>query len=76
MGTGAGLLPATRWQKALFVLPALLLTIAIVIFPTIFAVLLPRYRIELTQPPATYRNDHSKMVVQLAQPCGARMRPR
>jgi len=43
---------------------------------TIFAVLLPRYRFELTQPPATYRNDHSKMVVQLAQPCGARMIPR
>ena len=43
---------------------------------TIFAVLLPRYRFELTQPPATYRNDHSKMVVQLAQPCGARMVPR
>lgn len=39
MGTGAGLLPATRWQKALFVLPALLLTIAIVIFPTIFGLL-------------------------------------
>lgn len=39
MGTGAGLLPATRWQKALFVLPALLLTIVIVIFPTIFGLL-------------------------------------
>jgi multiple sugar transport system permease protein len=39
MGTGAGLLPATRWQKALFVLPALLLTVVIVIFPTIFGLL-------------------------------------
>ena len=42
----------------------------------IFAVLLRRYEFELTQPSDTYRNDHSKMVVQLAQPCGARMRPR
>lgn len=39
MGTGAGLLPATRWQKVLFILPALLLTVVIVIFPTIFGVL-------------------------------------
>jgi sterol 14-demethylase len=43
---------------------------------TIFAVLLRRYRFELTQPPDSYVNDHSKMVVQLAQPCGARMTPR
>jgi sterol 14alpha-demethylase len=42
----------------------------------IFTVLLRRYRFELTQPPESYRNDHSKMVVQLAQPCGARMVPR
>jgi sterol 14-demethylase len=42
----------------------------------IFTVLLRRYEFELTQPPETYRNDHSKMVVQLAQPCGARMVPR
>lgn len=32
-------LPATRWQKAVFVLPAFLLTLAIVIFPTIFGLL-------------------------------------
>ena len=32
-------------------------------------------RFELAQPPETYRNDHSKMVVQLAQPCAARMTP-
>jgi sterol 14alpha-demethylase len=42
----------------------------------IFAVLLPRFTFELTQPHDTYRNDHSKMVVQLAQPCAARMTPR
>jgi sterol 14-demethylase len=42
----------------------------------IFSVLLQRFEFELTQPPETYRNDHSKMVVQLAQPCGARMTPR
>lgn len=32
-------LPASRWQKALFVLPAFLLTFAIVIFPTLFGLL-------------------------------------
>jgi len=42
----------------------------------IFSVLLRRFEFELTQPADTYRNDHSKMVVQLAQPCGARMVPR
>ena len=41
----------------------------------IFSVLLREYEFELTQPPETYRNDHSKMVVQLAQPCAARMTP-
>jgi sterol 14-demethylase len=41
----------------------------------IFSVLLQRYTFALTQPPDTYVNDHSKMVVQLAQPCGARMTP-
>ena len=29
---------------------------------------------ELAQPPESYRNDHSKMVVQLAQPCRVRYR--
>jgi sterol 14-demethylase len=43
---------------------------------TIFAVLLRERTFELTQPHDTYRNDHSKMVVQLAQPCAARMLPR
>ncbi len=38
----------------------------------IFSVLLPAWDFELAQPPDSYRNDHSKMVVQLAQPCLAR----
>jgi sterol 14alpha-demethylase len=38
----------------------------------IFSVLLRTWELELAQPPDTYRNDHSKMVVQLAQPCLAR----
>ena len=35
----------------------------------IFSVLLRDWTFELAQPPDTYRNDHSKMVVQLQQPC-------
>jgi sterol 14-demethylase len=42
----------------------------------IFSDLLLRYDFELVQPPGSYRNDHSKMVVQLAQPCRARYRQR
>ncbi len=42
----------------------------------IFSVLLHAWDFELAQPPDSYRNDHSKMVVQLAQPCEARYRPR
>jgi sterol 14-demethylase len=42
----------------------------------IFSVLLRRFTFELAQPPDTYRNDHSKMVVQLEQPCRARVAPR
>jgi len=38
----------------------------------IFSVLLRSYRFELAQPPDSYRNDHSKMVVQLQHPCIAR----
>ena len=38
----------------------------------IFSVLLRGYTFDLTQPHDTYRNDHSKMVVQLEQPCRAR----
>ncbi len=37
----------------------------------IFSVLLRNWDFELAQPSDTYRNDHSKMVVQLAQPCVA-----
>ena len=42
----------------------------------IFSDLLLRYEFELSQPPESYRNDHSKMVVQLRQPCRARYRRR
>ncbi|MGW3960535.1 cytochrome P450 [Amycolatopsis sp. NPDC005003] len=42
----------------------------------IFSVLLRDYTFELAQSPDTYRNDHSKMVVQLAQPCHVRYRKR
>ncbi len=42
----------------------------------IFCVLLQDWEIEAAQPPESYRNDHSKMVVQLAQPCLARYRRR
>jgi sterol 14-demethylase len=38
----------------------------------IFSVLLRHWTFELAQPEDTYRNDHSKMVVQLQQPCLAR----
>lgn len=42
----------------------------------IFSTLLRAYSFELSQPPASYRDDHSKMVVQLAQPCRVRYRRR
>ncbi|AWG97904.1 cytochrome P450 [Rhodococcus ruber] len=42
----------------------------------IFSVLLRDYKFEMSQPSGTYRNDHSKMVVQLAQPCAVRYRRR
>jgi len=42
----------------------------------IFSVLLRDFTFEPAQPPDTYRNDHSKMVVQLAQPCRVRYRRR
>ena len=42
----------------------------------IFSVLLQDWTFELAQPPETYRNDHSKMVVQLEQPCRVRYRRR
>jgi sterol 14-demethylase len=42
----------------------------------IFSVLLRRYEFSLAQPPETYRNDHSKMVVQLESPCRVKYRRR
>jgi sterol 14alpha-demethylase len=42
----------------------------------IFCVLLRDWTFEAAQPPESYRNDHSKMVVQLAQPCTVRYRRR
>jgi sterol 14-demethylase len=42
----------------------------------IFSVLLRNWTFELAQPPDSYRNDHTKMVVQLQQPCAARYRRR
>ncbi|MFF7944412.1 cytochrome P450 [Nocardia gamkensis] len=42
----------------------------------IFSLLLRDWEFEMTQPSETYRNDHSKMVVQLAQPCTVRYRRR
>ena len=42
----------------------------------IFSVLLREYEFELAQPEKSYHNDHSKMVVQLAQPCKVRYRKR
>ncbi len=42
----------------------------------IFSVLLREYEFEMAQPPQSYRNDHSKMVVQLARPAKVRYRRR
>ena len=42
----------------------------------IFSVLLRNWDFELAQPSDSYRNDHSKMVVQLARPCVVRFRRR
>jgi sterol 14alpha-demethylase len=42
----------------------------------IFSVLLREYEFEMAQPSESYRNDHSKMVVQLAKPARARYRLR
>lgn len=49
---------------------------AMIQLKAIFSVLLRDWTFELAQPPASYRNDHSKMVVQLAQPCVVRYRRR
>jgi sterol 14-demethylase len=42
----------------------------------IFSDLLRNYEFELCQPRDSYKNDHSKMVVQIEQPCHARYRRR
>jgi sterol 14-demethylase len=42
----------------------------------IFSDLLRHFEFDLAQPADSYRNDHSKMVVQLQQPCRARYRRR
>jgi len=42
----------------------------------VFSVLLRGWEFEPAQPLASYRNDHSKMVVQLEQPCRVRYRRR
>ena len=42
----------------------------------IFSVLLRECDFEMTQPSESYRNDHSKMVVQLARPARVRYRRR
>ncbi|WOC11619.1 cytochrome P450 [Gordonia sp. MP11Mi] len=42
----------------------------------IFSVLLRNYEFSLVQDPDSYRNDHSKMVVQLQQPCRVAYRRR
>jgi sterol 14-demethylase len=42
----------------------------------IFSVLLREYEFEMTQPADTYRNDHTKMVVQLDRPAKVRYRKR
>ncbi|MFC4906237.1 cytochrome P450 [Actinomadura gamaensis] len=49
---------------------------AMIQLKAIFSVLLRDWEFELAQPPETYRNDHSKMVVQLARPCVVRYRRR
>ncbi len=49
---------------------------AMIQLKAIFSVLLLRYEFEMAQPAESYRNDHSKMVVQLSQPCRVRYRTR
>ncbi len=49
---------------------------AMIQLKAIFSVLLRDWTFELAQPPDSYRNDHSKMVVQLAQPCRVRYQRR
>jgi len=49
-------------------------TFAMMQLKAIFSVLMLDWEFELAQPPDSYRNDHSKMVVQMQQPCRVRYR--
>ncbi|MEV0595997.1 cytochrome P450 [Nonomuraea cavernae] len=49
---------------------------AMIQLKAIFSVLLRDWEFALAQDPASYRNDHSKMVVQLARPCRVTYRRR
>jgi sterol 14alpha-demethylase len=49
---------------------------AMIQLKAIFSMLLRDWTFELAQPGDSYRNDHSKMVVQLARPCVVRFRRR
>jgi sterol 14alpha-demethylase len=49
---------------------------AMIQLKAIFCVLLRDWSFELAQPPDSYHNDHSKMVVQLARPAVVRYRRR
>jgi sterol 14-demethylase len=49
---------------------------AMIQLKAVLSSLLLHHRFEMTQPPDTYRNDHSRMVVQLQQPCVVRHRRR
>jgi sterol 14-demethylase len=49
---------------------------AVMQLKAIFSVLLRDYSFALAQPSESYRNDHSKMVVQLEQPCAVTVTPR
>jgi sterol 14alpha-demethylase len=49
---------------------------AMIQLKAIFCVLLRDWAFELAQPPDSYHNDHSKMVVQLARPAVVRYRRR
>ncbi len=42
----------------------------------IFLVLLRRFTFEMAQPSESYRDDFSKMVIQLQQPCAVHVTPR
>jgi sterol 14-demethylase len=49
---------------------------AMIQLKAIFSVLLRRFEFEMAQPPESYANDHSRMVVQLKRPARVRYRRR